>query len=73
MTTADMPDTIWTYDEKGNRLRGRPNFDKPGVAEAVERAAFYGEIASCANRGVSVIVQMARANRFEDELKERTP
>lgn len=69
---ADMPDTIWTYDENGKRLWGRPNFDKPGVAEQVERDAFYGE---CAARpdggGLSTIIRMAQINRFEAELAER--
>lgn len=71
-SAADLPDTIWTYDAEGKRLWGRPNFDKPGVAEQVERDAFYGE---CAARpsggGLSSIIRMAQINRFEAEQESK--
>lgn len=67
-----IPNTIWAKDADGNPLPwGKPNFDKPGVTEAVNRLAFYGEENSCANRGTLPVVQLARINRFEDEIKGR--
>lgn len=40
-----IPDTIWEPVRVGNEtvLRGRPNYDKPGVAERVAQEALDAE------------------------------
>lgn len=69
-----MPDVIWTYDEAGNRLYGRPNFDKPGVAERVERDAFEAELAANPPRSsIGLLLTFVKTRRFNADQRERYP
>lgn len=68
--TDELPDTIWTYDAQGNRLYGRPNYDKPGVYERVQREAFEAECAARPPRSsVDQIIRFGQIARFEARME----
>ena len=68
---APLPDTIWTYDENGKRLYGRPNYAKPGVAARVERECFESECAADPIRSsLDFIIRARKVARFEDHMKQ---
>lgn len=66
---ADLPDIIWTYDAKGRRLYGRPNYDKPGMVERVAREAFEAECAANpAGGSLSGLLRAEQNRRFKERL-----
>lgn len=74
MSAAEMPDTIWTYDKNGNRLHGRPNYAKPGVAERVAREVFETECeANPPRSSLDLLLRLREINAFEERMAKREP
>ena len=72
--SIDLSDYVPVYDQDGQLICWRPDYDKLGVAEKVEREAFEAECnARPATGSVSVLIRLGEIDRFEERLKHQCP